>query len=105
MVHNTVSGNISPWWYMTSECIIQCDEDLCDNEQGATIEWIIYNKNKKATSIKWDDGDVTVVRCSNNDKEDIEKAIAVSYMQKHLGLSKTQYAKYISNLVKDIKNV
>ena len=46
------------------------------------INNIYFNKEKRTTTILWEDGSYTTVKCSENDEWDEEKAIALCYMKR-----------------------
>lgn len=47
------------------------------------IQNIYENFEKGTTTVLWDDGDKTIIRCNPEDEWDREKAIAIAYMKKH----------------------
>ena len=46
------------------------------------VKKVVFNERKGATTVLWNDGTVTVVKCSEEDEWDEEKAIAICFMKK-----------------------
>lgn len=66
-----------------------------DLSRGLPERYII---NKDATILFWEDGTKTIVKKSEDDKEDIVKSFLWAYFQKQSGLSKTQANKYLKKI-------
>ena len=49
------------------------------------VKRIFINPAKATTTIKWTDDTTTTVRCTEEDKFDLEKAIAICFMKRALG--------------------
>lgn len=61
-----------------------------------TVQFI--NNKKRTTVVKWLDGDITAVRCSEGDTPDKTKAFLMAYFQKNSGLNKTQANKLLKEI-------
>lgn len=58
------------------------DEESPKPRPKDLVRKVIFNKQKGATTVLWNDGTVTVVKCSEEDEWDEEKGIAVCFMKK-----------------------
>ncbi|MFA7628992.1 MAG: hypothetical protein WCY37_06375 [Candidatus Dojkabacteria bacterium] len=61
---------------------------------------VIFNKNKKATTLLYGD-EATVVKACKGDKYDKEKGFLMAFFQKQTGLSKTQAKKYLKKITEE----
>lgn len=61
------------------------------------IDKVIYNG--PATIIKWLDGSETIVRKTEDDPMDFEKAFLMAYFQKKSGFSKTACGKFMDTII------
>lgn len=65
-------------------------------EQTMKFEQIKFNG--RATIVFWEDQTKTVIKCSEGDTPDPQKAFLIAYFKKHANLSKTQTAKVLTNV-------
>lgn len=64
--------------------VLKKDHDTKKNNARPVdlVKKVIFNERKGATTVLWNDGTVTVVKCSEEDEWDEEKGIAVCFMKK-----------------------
>ena len=59
---------------------------------------IKFDEVNKATIVRWDDNDKTVVRASKDDTYDKMFGVLLAYFQKTSGMSKTQANKFLESI-------
>lgn len=66
------------------------------------IKRVIFNG--PATIVLFADGTKSVVKCSENDIYDPEKAVMIAYLKKLFGCSKSQMRKWLNKQTEEFKN-
>ena len=78
---------------------ISADGGIVFKTMGAPEPKRIYvSEDKKVTVVIWNDGDKTIVRCSDGDEPDVEKGIWAAAMKKLYG-PRSRYKKLFGDVV------
>jgi len=99
-INNDMVDSLSYSLKMNYEKYLQEKNEENFREQHKLPRKVIFNKNKKATTLLYGD-EATVVKACKGDKFDKEKGFLMAFFQKQTGLSKTQAKKYLKKITEE----
>jgi hypothetical protein len=96
-----IEKKIEQWKILIENQLVKLEHKLGKRNEGKNLpRKVIFNKNKKATTLLYGD-EATVVKACKGDKYDKEKGFLMAFFQKQTGLSKTQAKKYLKKITEE----